>query len=96
MALATDMFIQRAGLRLNVDDSRGPGVTAAQLASLSSPTLVAGHHVDSVHPFAMAEEIAALIPKATLVQITPKARDPARYTSDFQSALHDFLKRFLK
>ncbi len=75
--------------------SDGPGATAAQLASITVPTLVIGHQVDSVHPFEMAEDIARLIPNAKLVEITPKARDRTRYVSDFQAALSDFLKGFL-
>jgi pimeloyl-ACP methyl ester carboxylesterase len=73
----------------------GPGVSAAQLRSISIPTLVIGHRIDSVHPFALAKEVAELVPGAKLVEITPKAQNRARYISDFQTALHDFLKRSL-
>lgn len=70
----------------------GPGVTAAQLQSISVPTLVIGNRADSIHPFAMAEEIAALITTARLVEIMPKSQDRVRYVADFQAALDSFLK----
>ena len=48
--------------------------------------------MDAVHPLALAEEIAALIPGAQLVEIAPKALDKARYVADFQTTLNGFLK----
>jgi hypothetical protein len=52
--------------------------------------------MDSIHPLAIAEEIARLIPHARLVEITPKAKDRDRYRTEFQSALDQFLKGFLQ
>lgn len=71
-----------------------PGVTWKDLRALAVPTLVIGHEQDFVHPFAMAQELASVIPRAKLVQITPKAVDKQRYVEDFQFVLHDFLKDF--
>jgi pimeloyl-ACP methyl ester carboxylesterase len=70
----------------------GPGVTETDLRSLTVPTLVIGHEMDVVHPLAFAEKLAALIPGARLVRITPKAQNRDRYVADMRSALADFLK----
>ena len=70
----------------------GPGVTGEQLKQIAVPTLVIGNRMDSVHPLALAETVAALIPTAHLIEITPKAQDRARYVCDFQNALGTFLK----
>ena len=70
----------------------GPGVTSGDLGALRLPVLVIGHERDHVHPIAMARGLAGMIPGARFIEITPKAADPARYRTDFQSALSDFLK----
>jgi pimeloyl-ACP methyl ester carboxylesterase len=70
----------------------GPGVAAADLAALQVPTLVIGHAQDHVHPLSLARDLAGLIPRARLVQITPKAADPVAYRDDFRAALAAFLK----
>jgi pimeloyl-ACP methyl ester carboxylesterase len=69
----------------------GPGVTRAQAAALTVPTLVIGHKRDFVHPLAYAETLAATIPGAQLVEITPKVTDPARHGEEFHSALRRWL-----
>jgi pimeloyl-ACP methyl ester carboxylesterase len=55
------------------------------------PTLVIGHGRDLVHPLGLAETLAATIPGARLVEITPKATDAARHTDEFRAALRRFL-----
>jgi len=72
----------------------GPGITEAEMAAITVPTLVIGTRADSIHPVALAEDIARRIPHATLAEITPKARDAALYVSGFQIALTTFLKGF--
>jgi pimeloyl-ACP methyl ester carboxylesterase len=69
----------------------GPGVTRAQAQALDMPTLVIGHGRDLVHPLDYAVELAATIPSAQLVEITPKATDAQRHTDEFRSALRRFL-----
>lgn len=69
-----------------------PGVTWAQLRAIAVPTLVIGHAQDYVHPLAMAQQFADLIPKSKLAVITPKAVDKARYVEDFRFVLQDFLE----
>jgi pimeloyl-ACP methyl ester carboxylesterase len=70
----------------------GPGVTRDELRAVKVPTLVIGHGMDVIHPLHMAEELAAIIPAARLVRITPKAEDRARYVTDMCAALTQFLK----
>ncbi|WP_377293746.1 alpha/beta fold hydrolase [Rhizobium sp. SG2393] len=72
----------------------GPGVSEADLARIVVPTLVIGHGRDVIHPLGHAGALAALIPGARLVEITPKAASRAQYVSDFHSALSAFLREF--
>lgn len=69
----------------------GPGVSREEVAALAVPTLVIGTAVDAVHPISHAEALAALIPGARLVRITPKALDKQRYTQDFSATLAQFI-----
>jgi pimeloyl-ACP methyl ester carboxylesterase len=73
----------------------GPGVSRAQIAALDVPTLVVGTEVDLIHPLSYAQDLAALIPGARFVGITPKALDKPRYTMDFRAALAQFLSENL-
>jgi pimeloyl-ACP methyl ester carboxylesterase len=69
----------------------GPGVTRAQAAALTLPTLVIGQRIDLVHPLAYAETLAATIPGATLVEVTPRATDADRHIANMRQALARFL-----
>ncbi|WP_062119900.1 alpha/beta fold hydrolase [Aureimonas sp. AU40] len=69
----------------------GPGIAAEAVARLRVPTLVVGHERDVVHPLAHAKALAALVPGAAMVEITPKAVDRARYVADLHAALSRFL-----
>jgi pimeloyl-ACP methyl ester carboxylesterase len=71
----------------------GPGVSPQDLARLDLPVLVIGHGRDAVHPLALAQGLAGMIPGARLVEITAKADDPARYRHDFRAALAAYLNR---
>jgi pimeloyl-ACP methyl ester carboxylesterase len=79
---------------LRLISASGPDVSAAQLKAIAVPTLVIANRMDRIHPIALAEEIAGLIPTARLVEIAPKALDRAKYAADFQLALATFLKGF--
>ena len=70
----------------------GPGVTEAQLSSLSVPALVIGHGEDVVHPMAHARHLAGLIPGARLVEIPPKTRGREAYEAGFRDALSRFIQ----
>lgn len=69
----------------------GPGIAAAAIADIAVPTLVIGHTEDFVHPLDHAITLAAAIPGARLVRITPKAQSRTRYEADFRAALAAFL-----
>lgn len=69
----------------------GPGVTVAEAAALRAPTLVVGHAVDAVHPWAHAEALARTIPGARPVEVTPRAVDRTAHAADVREALRDFL-----
>ena len=73
----------------------GPGVTEAQLAALSIPTLVIGHGEDVVHPLSHARHLAQVIPSATFLEIPPKARGLAAYETAFRDGLRHFLQEML-
>lgn len=70
----------------------GPGVHRQDIAALAMPTLVIGTDRDVVHPLAMAHELASLIPRAHLVEITSKSQNPAAYVTEFSLALRQFLE----
>jgi pimeloyl-ACP methyl ester carboxylesterase len=69
----------------------GPRLTAADLGRLTIPVLVIGTDQDHIHPFAHADALAAMIPRATLVKITAKSISRAAYVREFRSALDGFL-----
>ena len=71
----------------------GPGVTAAQAAAITVPTLVIGHAQDHVHPLAYAQQLAEILPNARLATITPKAADKPRHVAEFRRAVDQFLRQ---
>jgi len=72
----------------------GPGITAADLSAIACPVLIIGHGDDLAHPWAMCQELAALIPQARLVEVTSKVKSKSAYVSDIKAALAAFLKEF--
>jgi pimeloyl-ACP methyl ester carboxylesterase len=73
----------------------GPGITEAQLAALSIPTLVIGHGEDVIHPLFHARQLSAAIPGARLSEIPPKAQGRSAYESAFRTALSQFIQEML-
>ena len=71
----------------------GPGVTAAQAAAITVPTLVIGHALDHVHPLAYAQQLAEILPNARLATLTPKAADKPRHVAEFRRAVDQFLRQ---
>jgi pimeloyl-ACP methyl ester carboxylesterase len=71
----------------------GPRLTAAHLSQLTVPTLVIGTDDDQIHPFAHAEALAAMIPRAALVKITSKSASRESYVREFRGALDGFLTK---
>jgi pimeloyl-ACP methyl ester carboxylesterase len=68
-----------------------PGVSRADMAEITTPTLVIGNGLDVVHPLAYAETLAGLIPSARLQVITSKTVNAAAYELEFKQALANFL-----
>ena len=74
----------------------GPGVTAAQAAAITMPTLVIGHADDHVHPLAYAQRLAGALPDTRLATITPKAADKPRHVAEFRRAVDEFLQQLIR
>ncbi len=68
-----------------------PGITRQALRGIDVPTLVIGNAADDAHPLAYAQQLAELLPQATLAQITSKSVDRSAYVAEFQQALRVFL-----
>jgi pimeloyl-ACP methyl ester carboxylesterase len=62
----------------------------AQWADITTPTLVIATHGDPIHPFTIAEAIAARIPTATLHEVPSIETDPRAYTRDITDSLATF------
>jgi pimeloyl-ACP methyl ester carboxylesterase len=69
----------------------GPGTTTNQIKSIRVPTLVLGNARDFAHPLAMARELAAMIARARLAEVTSKSESRERYRDDCKAALSAFL-----
>ena len=70
----------------------GPGVCDDEVRAVGVPVTVIGHERDAIHPMGHARALAALMPQARLVEITPKAVDPAAYLHDLHAALRQHLR----
>jgi pimeloyl-ACP methyl ester carboxylesterase len=70
----------------------GPGISPADLATLTLPVLVCATSEDAIHPTAHAEALAALIPQAQLVHLPPKGRDKPAHLAVLNAAMTRFLK----
>lgn len=69
----------------------GPQITPAQIQQIQVPTLVLATARDFVHPIPMARELAALIPNARYVELTPKSTNRQKYLTEFRAAISSFL-----
>jgi pimeloyl-ACP methyl ester carboxylesterase len=68
-----------------------PGVSNSELAAIRVPTLILCTDQDAMHPLALAEELAALLPQSRLRQVTSKSRDPMQHQRDVRREIADFL-----
>ena len=73
----------------------GPGVDLSAMSRIDVPTLVIGTGRDLAHPLDMAKALAAQIPKAELVEITPKSDNRKAYVREFRDAVGGFLREVL-
>ncbi len=68
-----------------------PGIPRQALRAIDVPTLVIGNAADDAHPLVYAQQLAELLPRATLAEITSKSVDRSAYVAEFRRALHTFL-----
>ncbi len=85
--------VSRTAILLNTISRDGPGVTPADLKALAIPALVAGCAEDAIHPLALSQTLAAMIPAATHITLPPKGRDKPAHIAALHHALSDFLTR---
>ncbi|MBB4570893.1 alpha/beta fold hydrolase [Rhizobium leucaenae] len=69
----------------------GTGITQAEAAALTVPTLIIGNEQDVIHPLACARTLADTIADTRFVEITPKAADKAQHFAEVQDAIATFL-----
>lgn len=70
----------------------GPGVSADEVRTITVPTLVIGHGADAIHPIDHARQLAALLPRAEFVEITPKSVSREAYVNDMHTAIRRFTR----
>jgi pimeloyl-ACP methyl ester carboxylesterase len=63
-------------------------------ATIRVPTLVLAHQQDPIHRFGFGETLAAAIPGARLVELTPKSIDRECHAAEVQRCLEAFLGTF--
>tara|TARA_Y100001978_G_scaffold101315_1_gene90653 strand:+ start:1351 stop:2070 length:720 start_codon:yes stop_codon:yes gene_type:complete len=73
----------------------GPGVCLDAMSRIMVPALVIGTGRDLAHPLDMAKALAAQIPRAELVEITPKSYNRKAYVREFRNAVGGFLREVL-
>ncbi|MCC5975805.1 MAG: alpha/beta hydrolase [Rubellimicrobium sp.] len=89
-------FFDRAPLAetatlLQTISADGPGITPAQVARITVPTLICGTGRDDIHPLDHSGRLAALIP-SRLVELPPKTDDKSRHLAALHAALTAFVK----
>lgn len=70
----------------------GPGISPADLKTVTLPTLICATSEDAIHPASHAEALARLIPQARLIHLPPKGRDKPAHLAALAAALRQFLK----
>jgi hypothetical protein len=63
-------------------------------AAIGVPTVVLAHRQDPIHRFAFGARLAAAIPGAMLIVLTPKSIARERHAAEVQRCLEAFLGRF--
>ena len=69
----------------------GPGVSADDAAALAMPALIIGNALDAVHPLSAAHTLAAAVPRATFVEVSPKSLDSNRHFAELHTQITSFL-----
>jgi pimeloyl-ACP methyl ester carboxylesterase len=65
----------------------------AAWAGLRAPALVLACRDDHLHPFELAQELAAGLPGAEFVEVASRQADPTRHAADVQRAVETFLTK---
>jgi pimeloyl-ACP methyl ester carboxylesterase len=68
-----------------------PVGSLAKLREIRAPALVLGNRNDPIHPFEMAEALAAALPQARFEQIVSKSEDSIEHQRQFREAVQRFL-----
>lgn len=74
---------------ISADD---PGLTADDIARMDIPALILSAPRDHIHPKALAEELAALLPRTRHVELPDKALHPDLHRSDAARHIAEFLQ----
>jgi pimeloyl-ACP methyl ester carboxylesterase len=61
---------------------------------ISLPTLILANHSDPLHPFKIAETLAAAIPGARLLEITSKSVSREKHLAEARAYITEFLHQF--
>lgn len=69
-----------------------PFKSPSDLASIRVPTLVLANHDDPIHPFELAERLAAGIPGSTFCEFPSKHRSAAEHQQGFRLRVAQFLE----
>jgi pimeloyl-ACP methyl ester carboxylesterase len=77
--------------RLELIPQDAPNRDRSQWRGLAVRTLVMATRADPIHPFEYGQVLAQEIPGARFEELTPKSISLARYTSDLNRSLADFL-----
>ena len=73
--------------------AHAPKNTREDWKRIRVPTLVIVNRQDAIHPFEFGETLAATIPNASLVEVTPKSVNKDAHAADVQRAIDSFLAR---
>jgi pimeloyl-ACP methyl ester carboxylesterase len=71
-----------------------PCCDRAAWKTIKVPTLVLANRLHPIHPYEYAVELARLIPKAELQEITAKGISLEQHNADVQRVLGGFLDRY--
>lgn len=78
-------------MRLQRIPHDAPSRDRTEWARVDVPSLVLGGRLDPIHPWEFAQVLAQAIPRAKLVEVTPKSWSEDRHRADVQRAVEAFL-----
>lgn len=69
----------------------GPKLSESAIRSISVPSLILCNDHDYIHPLSIAHDLALWIAKAQLIEVAPKAVNPARNAAEIRNSIANFL-----